>query len=117
MKTEKELNRETEITIKKNKIEIPFIAYLMSFIVFMVPPIVVFLLHLYIYNFGKEGLKVIFYPLVWLGVYIQFLKSMKEDNINQDGLSKFTYIFVIEILTYGLQLLVTAKYVLDYGWF
>lgn len=116
MKTEKELNRETEITMKKNKIEIPFIAYLMSFIVFMVPPIVVFLSHLYIYNFGKEGLKAIFYPLVWLDVYIQFLKSMKEDNINQDGLSKFTYIFVIEILTYGLQLLVTAKYVLDYGW-
>lgn len=83
----------------------------------MIPPILVFFSYLFIYGFGKTALGTIFIPLVWLCIYKKFLTDMKEDNINQDVFSKFTYIFLIEIFTYGLPLIFFAKHILESGWF
>lgn len=117
MNTENGLNSEKRMNKKRKKSDIPFIVYLISFIVFMVPPMLEFIFGFFIYGITKTAWREIIFPLFWACIYKQFLTDMKENNINQDVFSKFEYIFLIELFTYGLPIICLVRYILENGWF
>lgn len=93
-------------SIENNKtIDIPFIAYFMSFIVFVIPPVFAFIFCLCQFGVTKETIRGIVIPLVYLVIYKQFLKDMKHDNIKLGFFSKLAYILLTEVFTYGLVLI------------
>lgn len=117
MQTEELSNSKKNIVKKSNKTDIPFIAYFMSFIVFIVPPVIAFVYSFFILDIGKESLTAIFLLFVWACIYKEFVINMKENRIVQDFSSKLMYIFLTTYMTYGIILTCVIKKVFDYGWF
>lgn len=117
LKTEKGQKREKN-SIKNSKIiDIPFIAYFMSLMVFVIPPAFAFVFSLCRFGVKRETVSGIFIPLTYLVICKQFLKDMRQGNIKLDFFSKLTYILLTEVFTYGLILIYAIGLIILYGWF
>lgn len=117
LKTEDVSKREKKIIKKSNKTDIPFIAYFMSFIVFMVPPISGFISCFFVPDLERTAWVCICLPVMWAIFYRQFIIYMKEDSIEHDVFSRAMYIFLTVYMTYGIVLTCLIKSILNNGWF
>lgn len=117
LKIEDASKSEKKITKKSSKTDIPFTAYFMSFIAFMVPPISAFVSCFFVTDLGINPWVWICLPIMWAIFYRQFIIYMKEDSIEHDVFSRAMYIFLTIYMTYGIILTCVIKKVIDYGWF
>lgn len=117
LKIEDASKSEKKITKKSNKTDIPFIAYFMSFIAFMVPPISAFISCFFVTDLGINPWTWICLPVLWAIFYRQFIICMKEDSIEYDVFSRAMYIFLTVYMTYGVFLTYLVFKILKNGWF